>query len=222
MILKIWVTSLRKREVTRMIAIIDYDAGNLKSVEKALKFLGEDAVITREKEEILNADKVILPGVGAFGDAMHNLEQFGLIDVIKEVVELRKPFLGICLGLQLLFERSEESPGVEGLGILKGEILRIPDCPGLKIPHMGWNSLKIKPEAKLLKDLEDPYVYFVHSYYLKAADENIVAATTEYSTTIHASVQSGNVFACQFHPEKSSRVGLQILRNFAEIEKGEA
>ncbi|CVI72114.1 Imidazole glycerol phosphate synthase subunit HisH 1 [Clostridiales bacterium CHKCI001] len=205
-----------------MIAIIDYDAGNLKSVEKALKFLGEDVVITREKEEILNADKVILPGVGAFGDAMHNLEQFGLIDVIKEVVELGKPFLGICLGLQLLFERSEESPGVEGLGILKGEILRIPDCPGLKIPHMGWNSLKIKPEAKLLKDLEDPYVYFVHSYYLKAADENIVAATTEYSTTIHASVQSGNVFACQFHPEKSSRVGLQILRNFAEIEKGEA
>ncbi|HIR89036.1 MAG TPA: imidazole glycerol phosphate synthase subunit HisH [Candidatus Fimimorpha faecalis] len=203
-----------------MIAIIDYDAGNLKSVEKALKFLGEEAVITRQKEEILNADKVILPGVGAFGDAMHNLNQFGLVDVIKEVVDLGKPFLGICLGLQLLFERSEESPGVEGLGILKGEILRIPDCPGLKIPHMGWNSLKIKPEAKLFKGLEDPYVYFVHSYYLKAADESIVAATTEYSTIIHASVQSGNVFACQFHPEKSSRVGLQILRNFAEMEKG--
>ena len=203
-----------------MIAIIDYDAGNLKSVEKALKFLGEEAVITRQKEEILNADKVILPGVGAFGDAMHNLNQFGLVDVIKEVVDLGKPFLGICLGLQLLFERSEESPGVEGLGILKGEILRIPDCPGLKIPHMGWNSLKIKPEAKLFKGLEDPYVYFVHSYYLKAADESIVAATTEYSTIIHASVQSGNVFACQFHPEKSSRVGLQILRNFAESEKG--
>lgn len=206
--------------MTRMIAIIDYDAGNLKSVEKALKFLGEEAVITRQKEEILNADKVILPGVGAFGDAMHNLNQFGLVDVIKEVVDLGKPFLGICLGLQLLFERSEESPGVKGLGILKGEILRIPDCPGLKIPHMGWNSLKIKPEAKLFKGLEDPYVYFVHSYYLKAADESIVAATTEYSTIIHASVQSGNVFACQFHPEKSSRVGLQILRNFAEMEKG--
>ena len=203
-----------------MIAIIDYDAGNLKSVEKALKFLGEEAVITRQKEEILNADKVILPGVGAFGDAMHNLNQFGLVDVIKEVVDLGKPFLGICLGLQLLFERSEESPGVKGIGILKGEILRIPDCPGLKIPHMGWNSLKIKPEAKLFKGLEDPYVYFVHSYYLKAADESIVAATTEYSTIIHASVQSGNVFACQFHPEKSSRVGLQILRNFAEMEKG--
>ena len=151
---------------------------------------------------------------------MHNLNQFGLVDVIKEVVDLGKPFLGICLGLQLLFERSEESPGVEGLGILKGEILRIPDCPGLKIPHMGWNSLKIKQEAKLFKGLEDPYVYFVHSYYLKAADESIVAATTEYSTIIHASVQSGNVFACQFHPEKSSRVGLQILRNFAEMEKG--
>ena len=206
--------------MTRMIAIIDYDAGNLKSVEKALKFLGEEAVITRQKEEILNADKVILPGVGAFGDAMHNLNQFGLVDVIKEVVDLGKPFLGICLGLQLLFLRCEESPGVEGLGILKGEILRIPDCPGLKIPHMGWNSLKIKPEAKLFKGLEDPYVYFVHSYYLKAADESIVAATTEYSTIIHASVQSGNVFACQFHPEKSSRVGLQILRNFAEMEKG--
>ena len=206
--------------MTRMIAIIDYDAGNLKSVEKALKFLGEEAVITRQKEEILNADKVILPGVGAFGDAMHNLNQFGLVDVIQEVVDLGKPFLGICLGLQLLFERSEESPGVKGLGILKGEILRIPDCPGLKIPHMGWNSLKIKPEAKLFKGLEDPYVYFVHSYYLKAADESIVAATTEYSTIIHASVQSGNVFACQFHPEKSSRVGLQILRNFAEMEKG--
>ena len=206
--------------MTRMIAIIDYDGGNLKSVEKALKFLGEEAVITRQKEEILNADKVILPGVGAFGDAMHNLNQFGLVDVIKEVVDLGKPFLGICLGLQLLFERSEESPGVEGLGILKGEILRIPDCPGLKIPHMGWNSLKIKPEAKLFKGLEDPYVYFVHSYYLKAADESIVAATTEYSTIIHAPVQSGNVFACQFHPEKSSRVGLQILRNFAEMEKG--
>ena len=206
--------------MTRMIAIIDYDAGNLKSVEKALKFLGEEAVITRQKEEILNADKVILPGVGAFGDAMHNLNQFGLVDVIKEVVDLGKPFLGICLGLQLLFGRREGSPGGEGLGILKGEILRIPDCPGLKIPHMGWNSLKIKPEAKLFKGLEDPYVYFVHSYYLKAADESIVAATTEYSTIIHASVQSGNVFACQFHPEKSSRVGLQILRNFAEMEKG--
>ncbi|MCI6676678.1 MAG: imidazole glycerol phosphate synthase subunit HisH [Clostridiales bacterium] len=204
-----------------MIAIIDYDAGNLKSVEKALQFLGEEAIITRDREEILNADKVILPGVGAFGDAMHNLHQFGLVDVIKEVVALGKPFLGICLGLQLLFERSEESPGVEGLGILKGEILRIPDCPGLKIPHMGWNSLTIRPGATLFDGLTEPYVYFVHSYYLKAADESIVAATTQYSTTIHASVESGNVFACQFHPEKSSKVGLQILRNFAKLGKEE-
>lgn len=202
-----------------MIAIIDYDAGNLKSVEKALNFLGEDAVITRDREEILNADKVILPGVGAFGDAMHNLHEFGLVNVIKEVVDLGKPFLGICLGLQLLFERSEESPGVEGLGILKGEILKIPDCPGLKIPHMGWNSIQVKQGARLFEGLNEPYVYFVHSYYLKAMDEAIVAATTEYSTTIHASVESGNVFACQFHPEKSSKVGLQILRNFAKIGK---
>lgn len=202
-----------------MIAIIDYDAGNLKSVEKALNFLGEDAVITRDREEILNADKVILPGVGAFGDAMHNLHEFGLVNVIKEVIDLGKPFLGICLGLQLLFERSEESPGVEGLGILKGEILKIPDCPGLKIPHMGWNSIQVKQGARLFEGLKEPYVYFVHSYYLKAMDEAIVAATTEYSTTIHASVESGNVFACQFHPEKSSKVGLQILRNFAKIGK---
>ncbi len=202
-----------------MIAIIDYDAGNLKSVEKALNFLGEDAVITRDREEILNADKVILPGVGAFGDAMHNLHEFGLVNVIKEVVDLGKPFLGICLGLQLLFERSEESPGVEGLGILKGEILKIPDCPGLKIPHMGWNSIQVKQGARLFEGLKEPYVYFVHSYYLKAMDAAIVAATTEYSTTIHASVESGNVFACQFHPEKSSKVGLQILRNFAKIGK---
>ncbi len=148
-----------------MIAIIDYDAGNLKSVEKALNFLGEDAVITRDREEILNADKVILPGVGAFGDAMHNLHEFGLVNVIKEVVDLGKPFLGICLGLQLLFERSEESPGVEGLGILKGEILKIPDCPGLKIPHMGWNSIQVKQGARLFEGLKEPYVYFVHSYY---------------------------------------------------------
>lgn len=206
-----------------MIAIIDYDAGNLKSVEKALKYIGEEAVITRDKEEILQADKVILPGVGSFGDAMNNLHQFGLVDIIKEVVKKGTPFLGICLGLQLLFERSDECPGAEGLGILKGEILRIPDCPGLKIPHMGWNSIQIKPSARLFKELEgELYVYFVHSYYLKAADRDVVAATTEYSTLIDASVESGNVFACQFHPEKSSKVGLQILKNFAGLGKEEA
>ena len=201
-----------------MIAIIDYDAGNLKSVEKALQSIGEDTIVSRDREEILRADKVILPGVGSFCDAMQTLRDYKLDEVIKEVTESGKPFLGICLGLQLLFERSEETPGVEGLGILKGEILRIPDHEGLKIPHMGWNSLDIKPEARLFKGLEgNPYVYFVHSYYLKAADEGIVAATTEYTTHIHASVESGNVFACQFHPEKSSDVGLKILKNFASL-----
>ena len=201
-----------------MIAIIDYDAGNIKSVEKAMIRLGQDVCITRDKERILTADKVILPGVGAFGDAMGKIRQYGLEPVIREVVEKGTPFLGICLGLQLLFERSDETPGVEGLGILKGEILRIPDHPGLKIPHMGWNSLDFQNDGRLFKNLpEHPYVYFVHSYYLKAAEEDIVTATTEYSTHIHASVEKGNVFACQFHPEKSSDIGLQILKNFVEL-----
>ena len=201
-----------------MIAIIDYDAGNLKSVEKALLSLGEETVITRDPEVILNADKAILPGVGAFGDAMQNLKNFGLVDVIKQFTASGKPFLGICLGLQLLFESSDETPGAEGLGILKGKILRIPPCEDLKIPHMGWNSLKISEGARLFKGLpQDTYVYFVHSYYLKAEEPEIVAATTEYSTLIHASVESGNVFACQFHPEKSSTAGLAILKNFAAL-----
>ena len=201
-----------------MIAIIDYDAGNIKSVEKAITALGEKAVLTRAPEQILNAEKVILPGVGAFGDAMEKLHKYGLGDVIRQVVEKKTPFLGICLGLQLLFERSDESAGVDGLGILKGEILRIPDSKDLKIPHIGWNSLKFPKEGKLFKGLnEDSYVYFVHSYYLKAEDENIVTATTDYSTLIHASVEKDNVFACQFHPEKSSDVGLAILKNFLNI-----
>lgn len=198
-----------------MIAIIDYDAGNLKSVEKALLALGEHPVVTRDRDTILSADKVILPGVGSFGDAMERLNQYGLVEVIHQVAAKGTPFLGICLGLQLLFERSDECDGVEGLGVLKGEILKIPDCEGLKIPHMGWNSLDIKPESRLFQGIESgAYVYFVHSYYLKAEDESIVAASTEYSTHIHAAVESGNVFACQFHPEKSSDVGLGILKNF--------
>ena len=201
-----------------MIAIIDYDAGNIKSVEKAMQLLGQDVTITRDRETLLQADKVILPGVGAFGDAMGKIRQYGLEEVIGEVVDQKTPFLGICLGLQLLFERSDETPGVEGLGILKGEILRIPDKEGLKIPHMGWNSLKFQNQGRLFANLpEEPYVYFVHSYYLRAADEGIVTATTEYSTHIHASVEKDNVFACQFHPEKSSDVGIQILKNFVEI-----
>ncbi len=202
-----------------MIAILDYDAGNIKSVEKAVQLLGQEVTITRDRREVLNADKVILPGVGAFGDAMGKIRQYGLYEVIHEVVEQGTPFLGICLGLQLLFERSEESPGVEGLGILKGEILRIPETPGLKIPHMGWNSLDFRNNGRLFENLpEESYVYFVHSYYLRAADEKIVTAVTEYGTQIHASVEQGNVFACQFHPEKSSDVGIQILKNFVAIE----
>ena len=156
--------------------------------------------------------------MGAFGDAMGHLREYGLADVIYEVVDKKTPFLGICLGLQLLFERSDEAPGVDGLGILKGEILRIPDQEGLKIPHMGWNSLKLQNEGRLFRGMkENPYVYFVHSYYLKAEDEQIVKAVTDYSVRIHASVEKGNLFACQFHPEKSSGVGLQILKNFAGL-----
>lgn len=205
-----------------MIAIIDYDAGNIKSVEKAIAALGEKAVLTRNPEQIYVAEKVILPGVGSFADAMEKLHRYGLVEVIKKVVENKTPFLGICLGLQLLFERSDEGEGVAGLGILEGEILRIPDAPGLKIPHIGWNSLDFPREGRLFKGLEEnSYVYFVHSYYLKAKDESIVTATTDYGTLIHASVEKDNVFACQFHPEKSSDVGLTILKNFLSIGKEE-
>ena len=201
-----------------MIAIIDYDAGNIKSVEKAIQYLGEDAVITRDRDLILNSDKVILPGVGSFGDAMAKIREYDLVNTIYDVVDKKTPFLGICLGLQLLFKTSEESEGVTGLGLLDGRIIRIPDAPGLKIPHMGWNSLDIKPGATLFQGIEDQsYVYFVHSYYLQAEHEEDVAATTVYSTKIHASVEHENIYACQFHPEKSGRVGLQILKNFIQL-----
>lgn len=201
-----------------MIAIIDYDAGNLKSVEKALQFLGQECVITRDFHEIKKADKVILPGVGSFGDAMSQLRKFELDKVIHEVAAEKKPFLGICLGLQLLFEGSEESEGVEGLHLLDGEILRIPEQEGLKIPNIGWNSLDLQNNGRLFQNLEgSPFVYFVHSYYLKAREESIVKATIDYSTHIHASVEKDNIFACQFHPEKSGTVGLQILSNFAKL-----
>lgn len=201
-----------------MIGIIDYDAGNIKSVEKALAYIGEETIVSRDPEVLLKADKAILPGVGSFGQAMENLHRYNLVPVIKDMVKNNTPFLGICLGLQLLFESSEETPGVEGIGILKGKILRIPLAEGLKIPHMGWNSIKIKKGARLFKDIpEDSYVYFVHSYYLKAGREEDVTATTEYSALIHASVEHDNVFACQFHPEKSSEIGLKILKNFVEL-----
>ena len=201
-----------------MIAIIDYDAGNIRSVEKALQFLGEDPVVTRDRDMILSAEKVILPGVGAFGDAMGKLRGYGLEKVILDTVEKRTPFLGICVGLQLLFERSDESDGVSGLGILPGEIVRIPDREDLKVPHIGWNSLDYPSHGTLFQGIpEGSYVYFVHSYYLRAREESIVKATTEYGVTIHASVEKDNVYACQFHPEKSSQIGMKILQNFINI-----
>lgn len=201
-----------------MVAIIDYDAGNIRSVEKAVRYLGKEVTVTSEPEEILAADRVILPGVGAFGDAMKRLHAMGLVEVIRQAAGRGTPFLGICLGLQLLFEKSEESPGVPGLGLLQGEILRLPELPGLKVPHIGWNSLKYPNPGWLFRGIpEDSYVYFVHSYYLRAQDEGIVTATTEYGTLVHASVESGNLFACQFHPEKSSETGLTILENFLSI-----
>lgn len=206
-----------------MIAIIDYDAGNIKSVEKAFQALGQEVVITRDKNVILNADGVVLPGVGAFGDAMQKLHDYDLVETIHEVVKKDIPFLGICLGLQLMFEASEETPGVEGLKLLEGKIVRIPEGEGIKIPHIGWNSLSYPNEGRLYKDIpEESFVYFVHSYYLQAKESEIVKATTEYGVNIHASVEKGNLFACQFHPEKSSSVGMKILENFIAVVKGEA
>lgn len=201
-----------------MIAIIDYDAGNIRSVENACNYIGQETVVTRDRDTILGADKVILPGVGSFGDAMDKLKKYNLIGTIEEVCSNRTPFMGICLGLQLLFKSSDETKGVPGLGILDGEVLRIPDAPGLKIPHIGWNSLEIKSDGRLFKDITNQsYVYFVHSYYLKAKEEGIVKASTEYGCHIHASVEKDNIFACQFHPEKSGDVGLKILSNFAAL-----
>lgn len=203
-----------------MITIIDYGAGNIRSIEKALQFIGEEVLLTGDPEKIRTAEKLVLPGVGSFGEAMENLNRRGLTEVIREAAARHIPLMGICLGLQLLFERSEESPGVEGLGILQGEVLRIPDTPGLKIPHMGWNSLHLQNGGRLFRGVsEDAYVYFVHSYYLKAAEEEIVKAVTEYGVSIHAAVEKDNVFATQFHPEKSSDVGLTMLRNFAAVGK---
>ncbi len=202
-----------------MVAVIDYDAGNIRSVEKAVAALGGQAAVTRKPEEILSAEHVILPGVGAFGDAMGKLRKYGLDGVIREVVARKTPFLGICLGLQLLFESSEESEGVKGLGILPGKIVRIPEGADLKIPHIGWNSLSYPNPGRLFKGVpEQSYVYFVHSYYLQAEDAGIVRAVTQYGVEIHASVEKENIFACQFHPEKSSETGMRILKNFLEME----
>ena len=202
-----------------MIAIIDYDAGNIKSVEKALQLLGQEVAVTRDEKTILSADGVILPGVGAFGDAMEKLHAYGLVEPIRKCVTKNIPFLGICLGLQLMFRSSEEAPGVEGLNILDGEIVKIPAKPGLRIPHIGWNSVSLKQTDGIFENLRDnSYFYFVHSYYLKDADEKVVAGTTEYGVPIQCAVQQGRVSATQFHPEKSSEAGLTILRNFVNRE----
>ena len=202
-----------------MIAIIDYGAGNLQSVKKAFDFIGAESVITDNPETINACDKILLPGVGSFGDAMDSMTQKGLVETVKQNAISGKPFLGICLGLQLLFEESEESPGVKGLGIFKGKIKKFSPDMGLKIPHIGWNSLEIKQKETLFKDIpENSYVYFVHSYYLHAEDENEIATVTNYGIDFHSAVGKNNIFATQFHPEKSGDVGLQILRNFASME----
>lgn len=202
-----------------MIAIIDYGAGNLKSVKKALDFIGAESVITDNPETINACDKILLPGVGSFGDAMDSMKAKNLVETVKQNALSGKAFLGICLGLQLLFEESEESPNVKGLGIFKGKIKRFPSDMGLKIPHIGWNSLEIKQKDTLFKDIpENSYVYFVHSYYLKAENLEDVATVTNYGIDFHSAVGKGNIFATQFHPEKSGDVGLQILRNFASME----
>lgn len=203
-----------------MIAIVDYGAGNLNSVKNALDYIGAASVVTADAAIIKSADGVILPGVGSFGDAMASMRANGLISAVKTAATSGKPFLGICLGLQLLFEGSEESPGVEGLCVLKGKILKIPDS-GLKVPHMGWNSLKIKNNTGVFSGIpQNTYVYFVHSYYLVAENEAEVAATTFYGVSIDAAVSAGNLFGMQFHPEKSGDLGLQMLRNFTALCKG--
>lgn len=210
-----------------MIAICDYDAGNIMSVQKACAFLGYEYTLTRDRETILSADHVILPGVGSFGDAMEKLDSYALIGVLKEVAKRNIPLLGICLGLQLLFQNSEESPGVDGLGLIPGSIIKIPDENGKrKIPHMGWNSLSFPVKGRLFEGIEEgSEVYFVHSYYLPLTEEGagmqkpeyLITAAADYGVEIGASIEKDNVFGCQFHPEKSGRRGLKILENFLKV-----
>lgn len=203
-----------------MIAIVDYGVGNLYSVEKAFAKFSDDVVLTQSAEIIDKADKVVLPGVGAFGDCMKNFRASGLMDAVMRAVESGKPVMGICVGLQIMFEGSDESPGVEGLGIFKGRVRKI-HAPGLKIPHMGWNSLSINEKASIKIDLfknirKNPYVYFVHSYYAVPEDKSVITAKTVYGEEITAAVGKDNVIATQFHPEKSGDIGLAIIKNFVE------
>lgn len=200
--------------MSEKIVIIDYGMGNLHSVNKAMKYVGAEVEVTSEVTKIAKADKVILPGVGAFGDCMLNLEKYGLVPVIKETLASGKPFLGICLGLQLLFEGSEEAPGIKGLGFFKGQVEKIKT--DLKVPHMGWNSLILKTPSPLLAKAADGYVYFVHSFHAVPEDKGIITAVCNYGTEVTAAVGRGNVQAVQFHPEKSSKVGLGILQAFKE------
>lgn len=201
-----------------MIAIIDYDAGNIQSIINAMDFLNCECKLTKDPQEILNADGAILPGVGSFGEAMKNMNDAKVGKIIKDFINTGKPFLGICLGLQLMFPDSEESPGVEGLNLFKGTVTRIPQSEGLKIPHIGWNSIKILNNEGIFKDIPDnSYVYFVHSYFLNAENKDIVSAQTEYGVTIDAAITYKNVTATQFHPEKSGEVGLKMLKNFADM-----
>ena len=198
-----------------MVAVIDYGAGNLHSVKNALDFLGAKSIITKNKDEILSSDHIILPGVGSFGDAMECINNSGLTNTIRKAADGSRPFLGICLGLHLLFERSEESPGIDGLGIFKGSVVKIPDC-GLKIPHMGWNNIKLAKESRILPDSNE-FMYFVHSYYIEPLDSDIISSHTVYGEKLAVSIEDGNVFAVQFHPEKSGEAGLSILKKFISL-----
>jgi glutamine amidotransferase len=203
-----------------MIAIVDYGMGNLRSVSKAFQSQGLPVNVTRDPHDIQNADGLVLPGQGAFGDCVKNLEENGIFHTIKEFIESGRPYLGICLGLQVLFEESEESPGVAGLGLLRGKVVRFPafQKERLKVPHMGWNRIEIRKKAVLLEGIPDgSWFYFVHSYYPVPEDGGVIAITTQYGIEFTAAVETGNIFACQFHPEKSSTHGLRLLRNFGAL-----
>ena len=202
-----------------MIALVDYGAGNVESVAKALRYLGKTVELTADPQVIRTADAVVLPGVGAFGDAVSQLRSRGLEQaVLDSARDPQRPFLGICVGLQMLFGSSEESPDADGLSLFGGKVLRLPTDGGLKVPHIGWNSIEYNPKCPIFSGLPaDPYVYFVHSYYLSADDPAIVAATAEYGVRIHAAVWQDTCFATQFHPEKSGDVGLTILDNFCAL-----
>jgi len=201
-----------------MIAIIDYDMGNVRSVSKAFEKVGSGAQVTRDQKAIMDASHIVLPGVGAFKDCMRNLEEYGLIEPILKSIEKGKPFLGICLGLQLLFEESEEFGVHKGLGVIKGRVVRFKDTPGLKVPHMGWNEIKKAKASRLLEGIRDnEFFYFVHSYYALPSDRSVDLTITGYGVDFTSSIEADNVMACQFHPEKSQKAGLRVLKNFSSL-----